>query len=51
MFIIPPIEAPTATLIEQLYLELKDIVRLQSITPDQLDLLDKNISTASGFSF
>ncbi|CAO3615313.1 unnamed protein product [Cunninghamella echinulata] len=51
MFIIPPIEAPTTTLIEQLYLELKDIVRLQSITPDQLDLLDKNISTASGFSF
>lgn len=51
MFVIPPIEVPTITLIEQLYLELKDIIRLQSVTPDQLEPLDKNISTTSGFSF
>ncbi|KAI8096918.1 uncharacterized protein BX664DRAFT_257113 [Halteromyces radiatus] len=37
MFNIPPIEVPAVTLIDQLYLELKDIMRLQSATTTYQD--------------
>jgi hypothetical protein len=50
MFVIPPIEVPAITLIDHLYLELKEIMRLQSATASYQDQWNSAAASASGFS-
>lgn len=50
MFAIPPIEVPAITLIDHLYLELKEIMRLQSAASSYQNQWNSAAASSSGFS-